>query len=167
MFVEGPARASALAGCFFGGLVAAEGCFGIVQMSARRRDGSLRLRFVLSLKMAAWDRPLLTSLQRFLGAGAVNDFAPRKPGWQPTASFTISGRFTHNRVTIPFAEGYLPRASQKWQQFLHWRGDLRAYEARHPSQWGKGPSTCSVPDCPDPVRGRGCCRRHYYRETGY
>ena len=34
-------------------------------------------------------------------------------------------------------------------------------------EWGKGLSTCSVEGCDRPVRGRGLCRRHYYRATGY
>lgn len=119
------------------------------------------------MTMAQWDRPLLDALRSFLGAGSIRDEPARKTTWQPSSQLVINGRFSHRRVTIPFAETFLPTMSDKRRQFERWREQFDAYERAHPTQWGLGPSTCSVPDCPDPVRGRGLCRRHYYRATGY
>jgi hypothetical protein len=44
---------------------------------------------------------------------------------------------------------------------------LYSYDALRPSRHGKAPSSCSVDGCGRPVRGRGLCRSHYYRATGY
>ena len=59
------------------------------------------------------------------------------------------------------------RESAKRDQFDRWREEFDTYERAHPTQWGRGPSTCSEPGCHKPVRGRGLCRSHYYRATGY
>jgi hypothetical protein len=72
----------------------------------------------------------------------------------------------HHRATIPFADAYLP-PSAKRRQFEHWRSSLVVYERDRPTQWGRGPSTCSVDGCDGAVRGRGLCRHHYHRATGH
>jgi hypothetical protein len=72
----------------------------------------------------------------------------------------------HKARTIPFAEAcILPSA--KRDQFVDWRDALCRYEIERPTQYGRGPSICSEPACREVVRGRGLCRRHYYRATGY
>ena len=72
----------------------------------------------------------------------------------------------HREATIAFAERYL-LPSAKRDQFEQWRAEMDEYLQAHPSRWGLGPSRCSQPGCEKPVRGRGLCRAHYYRATGY
>lgn len=130
----------------------------------RRWHTSIGLR--LGVEVAARDRPLLVSLQQLLGFGSISDRAPRRPGWQPTSCFRINSIRAHHAATIPFAEQYL-LPSAKREQFLRWRDALLAYELERPTRWGNGRSVCSEVNCDKPVRGRGLCRSHYYRATGY
>jgi hypothetical protein len=116
--------------------------------------------------MASRDRPLLQALREFLGYGSITETPSRQVGWQPTSHFRINSRRGHHAATIPFAEQFL-LPSHKREQFVEWRDAFLANEQAHPSKFGKGRSTCSVDDCPLPVRGRGLCRKHYYRETGW
>ena len=161
------AEAHARAGRFFGGLVAGEGSFSVVRLPASRVDGSERLRFVFSITMAQRDRALLESLRAFLGTGSLRDAPARRAHWQPTTQLVVNGRRSHRLATIPFALAFLPPTSEKRRQFDRWHSRLTDHDRAHPTRWGQGPSTCSVPDCHDPVRGRGLCRKHYYRATGY
>src|SRR5690606_5338709 len=153
-------------GFALGGLVAAEGSFYISRLRPDRADGTPRQRFVFQLTMSQRDRSLVESLHSFLGVGTITNRAPRSSRWQPTVTLTISGRRSHHTATIPFAETYL-LPSAKRRQFEAWRDSLSSYESAHPSRYGRGPSTCSVPGCDRPVRGRGLCRGHYYRATGW
>ena len=91
---------------------------------------------------------------------------PRRARWQPTVSYTVSGRRRHPRSVIPFCDTFLI-AGAKRTQYLRWRERFRTYEARFPSNWGAGPSPCAIAGCDKPVRGRGLCRAHYYEATGY
>jgi hypothetical protein len=118
---------------------------------------------VFVVKMATRDRPLLVALQAFLGTGNLVDDRPRGH-WSPTSTFSITSFKRHHAATIPFAEAFL-LPSQKREQFLAWRDEMADYERTHGVKLGR--SICSVEGCPDPVRGRGLCRRHYYRATGY
>lgn len=129
-------------------------------------NGSTRLAFVFVVTVAARDRPLLEALNTFPGFGSITDRGARRPGWQPTSTFSIRSIRAHHAATIPFAEHYL-MPSAKRHQFELWRDALWAYELEHPTKWGKGRSLCSEPGCEKPVRGRGLCRSHYYRATGY
>jgi len=153
-------------GFAFGGLVAAEGTFTTSRLRPDRADGSSRTRFIFAVTMAQRDRALVVALRDFLGAGSLTDRPPRNARWQPTVTLTISGRRSHHGVTIPFADSYL-LPSAKRTQFDLWRAQLASYESAHPSRFGKGRSTCRIPTCDRPVRGRGLCRVHYYRETGW
>ncbi len=148
-----------------GGLVAAEGSFTTGRQGVYR-DGSERVRFVFQVRMATRDRPLLEALRSFLGFGSVSDAPARRTTWQPTSTFTINSRRAHHTATIPFAETYL-LASNKREQFEAWRDAFLAHEVAHPSNYGKGRSPCSIDGCTLPVRGRGLCRRHYDRATGW
>jgi LAGLIDADG endonuclease len=154
--------ASALAG-----FVAGEGWFSISRRRERfTRDGSERLRFLFGVTVATRDRPLLEALQQLLGAGTIAEKPPSKPGHLPKCEFSIRSSSTHRSVTIPFAERFL-LPSHKREQFEHWRNELYRYEHERPSQYGRGPSPCSIAGCDKPVRGRRLCRSHYYRATGY
>jgi len=146
-----------------GGLVAAEGSFCTAKTGKQYADGTPRLRFVFTVKMISADRPLLEALREFLGTGNLLDERQRGT-WQPTSSFTINSFKRHHAATIPFAEQYL-LPSQKRQQFEAWCESMRLYEQTHGVKQGR--SRCSVENCTDFVRGRGLCRRHYYRATGY
>ena len=116
--------------------------------------------------MASRDRALLEDLRHFLSYGSINDRPAPRPHWQPTSSFLI-GSFRGDRAaTIPFGEQYL-LPSAKRRQFEKWHEAMAAYEATKPTRWGNGLSTCGEPGCDRPVRGRGLCRSHYYRATGY
>ena len=156
-------------GFMLGGVVAGEGSFYI---SRRRQrfvaDDSDRLRFRFSVAMASRDRPLLVLLQSFLGVGTLRDVGRAKPHWQPISIFTVSSCTEHRKATIPFAERYL-LPSAKRDQFLSWQATMDEYEQARltKSRWGQGRSLCSVAGCERPVRGRGLCRSHYYRATGW
>lgn len=153
-------------GFVLGGLVAGEGSFCVCRVRPDYANGDPRLKFVFELTMAQRDLGLLRALQRFLGVGSIVHRASHHPRWQPTASFSVRSRAQIRSHVIPFADGYL-LPSAKRRQFELWRRALDAYEIEHPSRWRKGRSVCKIEGCPDPVRGRGLCRKHYYRETGY
>jgi hypothetical protein len=116
--------------------------------------------------MASWDRDLLVGLGHFLGVGNVSDRPPRRPGWQPSSTFTVSSLQAIRQAVIPFCNRFL-LASAKRTQFDLWVQALNSYQSYHPGRYGMGPSPCSEPGCDKPVRGRGLCRKHYYRATGY
>jgi hypothetical protein len=149
-----------------GGLVAGEGSFIATPKQPPFRDGSPRLRFVFSVTMATRDRPLLEALRRFLGFGNIRDVAPAKPGYEPESEYRVASLLAHHAATIPFAERFLLPCAKR-DQFKKWCAAMEAQELAHPNRYGKGPSTCSVPGCEKPVRGRMLCRSHYYRATGY
>ena len=154
-------------GFMLGGLIAGEGCFNIVVAHPpNRRDGSTRLRFVFSVHMASRDRSLLESLHDFLGIGSINDQPPRSERWLPSSRFSIGSRLGHRLVTIPFGDEFLLPCAKR-DQFDRWKHAFEDYERRHPTRIGLGPSSCSEEGCDMPVRGRGLCRSHYYRATGY
>jgi LAGLIDADG DNA endonuclease family protein len=150
-------------GFVLGGFVAGEGWFGILRPDPPRRDGSQRLRFRFCVTVARRDRRVLEALQAYLGVGCINDAPARHSGWLPQTTFTIGALGAHRRVTIPFAEAFLP-PSAKREQFGGWRNTLLEYEGRRPVRTR---SICSEPGCDRFVRGRGLCRSHYYRATGY
>lgn len=147
------------------GFVAGEGSFN----TSRERlfaDGSPRLRFRFQVTVATRDRALLEQLRRLLGYGSITDRPPGRPGYQPTSELRVSSFRAHREATIPFADRYL-LPSAKRDQFERWRAQMDEYLAAHPSRWGLGPSPCCMPGCERPVRGRGLCRPHHYRATGY
>ena len=146
------------------GLFAAEGWF-TTTVVGRYQAGGDRLRFRLGVTMAARDRPLLEALRTMLGVGSIQEFQ-RDPRWQRAALFSVGSRRAHLNRTIPFLDAYLEPCTKR-RQYESWRDALLAHAAAHPSRWRAGPSLCRVPGCGRPVRGRGLCRRHYYRATGY
>jgi hypothetical protein len=156
-------------GFMLAGLVAGEGCF-YVSRSGQRfvADGSERLRFGFAVTMAQRDRALLELLRSFLAVGSLRNSAPPRPHWQPTRTFSITSCADHRSATIPFAECYL-LPSAKREQFEAWKAAMTDYEVarRTKTRWGQGPSPCAVDGCDRPVRGRGLCRSHYYRATGW
>jgi hypothetical protein len=154
-------------GFTLGGFVAGEGWFAIKERAQRfKSDGSPRLRFFFGVSVATRDRGVLEALQAFLGCGDLRDLRARKDRWEPISTFQIAASKLHRARTIPFAETFL-LPCHKRQQFEAWRDALYEYERRRPSQYGGGPSTCLIPGCNKPVRGRMLCRSHYYRATGY
>lgn len=153
-------------GFMLGGFVAGEGSFIVTRRLPPFADGTPRLRFVFEVTVATRDRTLLHALRDFLEFGSITDRPPTKPGWQPTSTFHIGSMHGHRNATIPFAESFLLPCAKR-SQFELWRTAFIAWEHDHPSRYGKGPSTCSEAGCEHPVRGRGLCRIHYYRATGY
>jgi hypothetical protein len=147
------------------GLVAGEGCFTVGTLPPRV-GGSPRLRFRFLVSMADRDLPLLIALRSFIGVGSIQYAAAPRVTWHPTATYSVSGRKGIREAVIPFCDTFLI-ASAKRTQYLRWRERFSDYEARFPSNWGAGPSPCAIAGCDRPVRGRGLCRVHYYRETGY
>jgi hypothetical protein len=116
--------------------------------------------------MATRDRSLLEQLREALGFGSIQDRKPARQGWQPTSVFSVASRKAHVAATIPFMEQFLLHSAKR-EQFEQWRDALLAYDVRHPNPALRGRSVCSVEGCTAYVRGRGLCRRHYYRATGY
>ena len=148
-----------------GGFVAGEGCFTTGVQGTRFADGSPRRKFVFTIKVARRDEALLERLGRHIG-GAISHQTPVKAHHQPLATLSVRSHLAHHRRTIPFMDRYL-LPSAKRRQYDRWVAALVAYEAEHPPRWGRGPSSCSEAGCDGPVRGRGLCRAHYYRITGY
>lgn len=149
-------------GYMFGGFVAGEGSFFTSRLPPRR-DGRPRTRFAFQVAVATRDRPMLEALRDFLGFGSVSDHRPAHGHWQPMSSFTIASFRGHHAATIPFAERFLLPCAKR-SQFEQWRDALLAYDAVRPRRQR---SICSEPGCDRFVRGRGLCRSHYYRATGY
>ena len=148
-----------------GGFVAGEGCFTTGVQGSRFADGSPRRKFVFVIKVARRDEAILDRLRLYVGGG-ISHQGPAKEHHQPLATLSVRSHLAHHRRTIPFMDRYL-LPSAKRRQFELWVATLAAYECEHPSRWGRGPSACSEPGCDRPVRGRGLCRAHYYRATGY
>lgn len=154
-------------GFVLAGFVAGEGSFYDTRAGDDRVDGSTRTRFVFQVTIAERDRQVLEALQTFLGnAGYIRDVAVRNERWLPLVTYRVHSRIGIRTKVIPFCDQFL-LSSAKRDQYERWRDDFCAYEANHPTQWGRGPSICYEPGCDRPVRGRGLCRSHYYRETGY
>ena len=153
-------------GFTLGGIVAGEGSFFVTRKLPPYRDGTPRLLFVFEVSLTTRDRPALEALREFLGRGSITDAPSRHEKWLPVSQFRIASLVRHHAATIPFAEQFLPPCAKR-EQFDRWKSALYDHEARHPSRFGKGRSTCSEPNCDRPVRGQGLCRSHYYRVTGY
>ncbi len=152
-----------------GGLVAGEGCFCVTRKPIRFvADGSERKCFLFQVTMAARDRPLLERLQAFLGVGSLRDVAPRRANWQPISTYAVNSIKAHRMAVIPFAERFLLESAKR-RQFEEWRDTMdRYWQALPPrDRKGDGRNVCSVEGCDGLVRGRGLCRSHYYRETGW
>ncbi|MEX2659690.1 MAG: LAGLIDADG family homing endonuclease [Acidimicrobiales bacterium] len=164
--LHGLAGALRCVGFTLAGFVAGEGSFCVTRRLPPYADGSIRRRFIFTCTVADRDRALLLALQHFLQHGSIADRPPARRSWQPTTTFTIGSNPAHHAATIPFADTFL-LPSAKRDQFERWRTALEEHEKLHPSKIGKGPSPCSKPGCSRPVRGRGLCRSHYYRATGY
>jgi hypothetical protein len=145
--------------------VAGEGCFTVTRALPPRIDGSPRLRFVFSLTIATRDRALLVELHELLGFGSISDRPQRRAEWEPLSTLTISSRTAHIASTVPFMDAYLLPPTRKRVQYEQWRAALFDYERERPRRVGHG--VCSIDACGKPVRGRGLCRSHYYRATGY
>jgi hypothetical protein len=148
-----------------GGFVAGEGCFTTGVQGTRFADGTPRRKFIFTVEVADRDRPMLDRLHRALGCGSVAG-NPSRNGHLPSAAFSIRSHKSHRERTIPFMDRYLLPCAKR-AQYEAWKRSLADYELAHPTRWGEGPSPCSVEGCANPVRGRGLCRRHYYRATGY
>jgi hypothetical protein len=121
---------------------------------------------VFAIAVAQRDRHLLEALACFLGEGRIIDRPRRRSHHEPISELSISSAQAHRRATIPFAERFL-LPCRKREPFEAWRDAFDDYLRDRPSRWGRGPSPCSEPGCSKPVRGRGLCRIHYYRATGY
>jgi hypothetical protein len=150
-----------------GGLIAGEGHFGITPAHPpTRKDGSERLRFVFSISMASRDESLIMLVHEALGVGSIEHRPSPNGRWLPHTRLTVNSRLSHRLATIPFVDEFLLPCAKR-DQFDRWRQEFECYEEAHPTRIGLGPSPCSEPGCDQPVRGRGLCRSHYYRATGY
>ena len=148
------------------GFVAGEGSFIVTTRQPPFADGTPRLAFVFDVQVATRDRALLEQIQGLLGFGSITDHASRNGRHQPISQLRIASRRAHFSATIPWADAHLLPSAKRYQYEL-WRDALYSYDAQRPTRYGKGPSPCSVEGCERPVRGRGLCRSHYYRATGY
>lgn len=157
-------QSDATIGHFFGGFVAGEGWFGVTRRLPPYGDGAPRLRFVFAVAIASRDRAILDELHEFLGFGSIREQRPRNPAHLPISTLTVASIRAHQAATIPFGERYLP-SSQKRNQFEQWRDKLQHHLVRRRPREER--STCSMLGCDKFVRGRGLCRSHYYRATGY
>jgi hypothetical protein len=115
--------------------------------------------------MARRDRDLLVVLREELGFGSIADRKQRNHRWQPISTLSVTSRKAHVAATIPFMETHLLAPTQKRREFELWRDALVSYDSMSPRKVGR--STCSETGCDRVVRGRGLCRPHYYRATGF
>ena len=155
-----------LLGYALAGFVAGEGSFSVATSSRTHANGEPIRRFVFTVQVEIRDRALLEVLRDFLGVGSVRTRLARKANWQPEAAFDVTSIKAHQDATIPFADRYLLPCAKR-DQFEAWRASMTAYVERFDVRWGRGRSTCSIDGCEQLVRGRGLCRRHYYRVTGW
>jgi hypothetical protein len=123
-------------------------------------------KFVFQVQVQAQDVGMLNALQDFLGFGSIRYAPSQRSGWQPTYVYTINSLLAHQKATIPFVERYMFPCAKR-DQFEVWKHAIEDYIERHKVRWGRGRSVCSEEECHRPVRGRGLCRRHYYRVTGW
>jgi hypothetical protein len=121
---------------------------------------------VFDVVVAQRDRGMLEQLRELLGFGSIADRVARHERHLPQSAFRIGSMHAHKAATIPFCDEYL-LPSAKHDQYALWRGALLSWDELRPTRYGRGPSPCSAPGCEKPVRGRGLCRSHYYRATGY
>jgi hypothetical protein len=121
------------------------------------------MRFRFGVTVATRDLPILEALHMFLGVGSFHARPAPRAGWQPTSTLTVASFRAHRAGTIPFADHFLV-PSAKRDQYQRWRDELLRYDDARPMRQR---STCSEPGCAGLVRGRGLCRSHYYRATGY
>lgn len=148
------------------GFVAGEGSFSISTTARQHLDGSPIKKFVFGVAVEAADLDMLEQLRCCLGYGSIRHVAPAKSHWKPQVVYTSNSLTAHWQATIPFADRYLLPCAKR-DQFEAWREELERYVERHNIRCGRGPSPCSIEGCGKPVRGRGLCRSHYYRATGW
>lgn len=153
-------------GYMLAGFVAGEGSFSISTTHRLHVDGSPIQKFVFSVQVEACDVGMLDTLREFIGVGSIRVAPSQRPTWEPTAVYTVNSMTAHWQATIPFADTYLLRCAKRGQ-FDAWRSELEAYVDRHNARCGRGRSQCMEDGCGRPVRGRGLCRVHYYRVTGW
>jgi hypothetical protein len=161
-----PGQIDPAVGAMLGGFVAGEGWFSITRRLPPYANGTPRVRFTFGVTIAARDRRLLDDLRELLGFGSVHGIPPRQANHLPLVCLTVNSLRAHHAATIPFCERYLP-PSAKRTQFELWSVALLSYEALRPLRAQPGRTRCSEPGCNRFVRGRGLCRSHYYRATGY
>lgn len=148
------------------GFVAGEGCFTVARQARRWPAGEVRKRFVFVVAVASRDRAILEQLHAVLGVGSIHELRRNTPRWEPQSRFFVNSLLAHQQVTIPYFDAFLLGGAKR-EQFVQWRDQLLAYVDRHQIRWGRGRSTCKIPGCCGLVRGRGLCRSHYYRVTGW
>jgi hypothetical protein len=161
-----PPRSTELIGFTLAGFVAGEGCFSISKTGRSHLSGEPILKFVFSVRVEESDLSMLEALREFIGFGSIYRSRSRHPKWKPTVTYAVNSLKAHWQATIPFVERYLLPCAKR-NQFDQWRSELADYVGRHNVRCGRGRSICAMDGCPRIVRGRGLCRVHYYRVTGY
>lgn len=154
-----------LLGYTLAGFIAGEGSFSISTGRRVWANGDPVRKFVFAVTVASRDRGVLEELRRFLGVGAIQNSPPRRTGWEPTSTLSVRSLKAQQQA-IPFADRFLLPCAKR-NQFEARRDALMSYVRRHNIRWGLGRSICGINGCERPVRGRGLCRSHYYRETGW
>lgn len=140
--------ATDLTAAFFGGFVAAEGCF--------TGDGDRRFRF--SVGLGATDEGMCHALRDHLGVGHVTQSPRRKAHYDDEVQFSVQSVRELVEVVVPFMDAHLPE-SHKRTQYLEWRArllDLWEHYARRRA-------VCSIEGCTTPARAYGLCRAHLWQ----
>lgn len=161
-----PARSTELLGFTLAGFVAGEGYFSVLRTTRIHTNGDPVKQFLFAVTVRSSDVGMLETLRDFVGAGWIRHDPRRRANWKPLSTYSIKSLKAHQEATIPFADRYLLPCAKR-DQFEAWRNALEEYVERHHVRWGRGPSSCRIDGCERPVRGRGLCRSHYYRETGW
>ena len=117
-------------------------------------------RFIFQLTIARHDRALVARRMRSVlgGIGSIQDIASRQPNWLPLSTYRVA--LAHSRPGTSSSPSSTSSSSRRPSATSSIAGATSStrYERVHPTQWGRGPSTCSEPGCDKPVRGRGLCR---------
>lgn len=164
--VRVPSAPRKLWGYTLAGFVAGEGYFSVSTTARLHLSGEPIQKFVFGVGVEAADVGMLQALQAFLGVGSIRSCPAGRPNWKPQVVYSVRSIKAHREATIPFADRYL-LPCKKRDQFDSWRNALEVYAERHKVRWGQGRSQCAIEGCDRLVRGRGLCRIHYYRVTGW
>jgi hypothetical protein len=141
--------ATELEAAFWGGFVAAEGCF----------TGAGGRMFQFAVELGASDQGACHRLRSVLGIGRLVESPKRQARYDDEVAYIVNRTADLLDVIVPFMDEHLPD-SYKRTQYLAWRARLLKYWEHDMRRC----RPCTVEGCTGPQRAKGLCRHHYYQE---